>query len=160
MIVHSQHKSRQIEKPQRIDAASAFHSISGPVPFLNKPVFIAGITGCRRRKLQRIAAGIGHASPDFIGVFRLIIEIFPVYDVPLRMIRNRKPEIVLPGKVGHRDALRLGQRKRPHIIPRSGKRKALCKFDFLRLLPAGGIVQIQVDAADIGLPPVREEIAG
>ena len=56
------------------------------------------------------------------------------------------------GKGGERRRLRLVQRRKADEIPRSRRADALLLFDAPGRLPAGGIVEIQVNAAQVRLP--------
>ena len=75
---------------------------------------------------------------------------------PLSLIHilagKRDRKIMCSGKMIHSAAFRRFQRGRTHIIARGRRGEALFKFNFLCLFPAGRILQIQIDAADIGFP--------
>ena len=59
-----------------------------------------------------------------------------------------------------RAALTRAQGRCAHIVARSRRDPALGKLDFFGLVPTGGILQIQVRAANVRLPAVGEGYVG
>ena len=68
------------------------------------------------------------------------------------MQREHQIRMDAAGKGGERRRLWLVQRRKADEIPRSRRADALLLFDAPGRLPAGGIVEIQVNAAQVRLP--------
>ena len=63
-------------------------------------------------------------------------------------------------KGGERRRLRLVERGKAREVPRRGGGHALRFFDTPRRFPAGGVIEIQIDAAQVRLPAGRERDIG
>lgn len=101
---------------------------------------------------RRVSRDGGEGVGDIPRTPRLKVEIAPVDDLALRVIGKRKLRRERQRKIIHRAAFRRGQRRCAYIIGRSGADDAQGKFILPCLLPAGGVLQIEVDTADICLP--------
>ena len=59
-----------------------------------------------------------------------------------------------------RQRFRLGERGSADIIPRGGGGKTHALFDAAGFLPAGGVLQVEIDAIEVGFPALREGNGG
>ena len=108
------------------------------------------------RRGHGIAARGGKALGDGLAAGHVIAVVLPVDHAPLRVVRQGELRVERAGEAVHGETLRRCQRRRTDIVARSGARVARGEFDLARGAPSGGVLEVEVDAADVRLPAGRE----
>ena len=123
---------------------------------LDEPVLVPGEGTCVGRILQGVAAPFGELLCQLPGTGNHDAPVLPVDHLPLGVPGDDDVGINALGVVIERLNLRLAQGEAPHEIPGAGAGVALGEFDLPGLEPPGGVLQVQVDPLQIGLPALRE----
>ena len=111
---------------QRVRAKPGFNGITRLVIGLDKPIAIPRI-GIGRPGLQRVATYSRHFLRDRIGVFRLILLVFPIDHAPLGMVGKGKREIMRTGVIVERACFGFGKGCCSNIIQACARFDSSCR---------------------------------
>ena len=146
----------ELGEGQGADTLSHLDGIAGAIVGLDEPILVARVAAEGGSFLHRVAAGFPHGLGNFLAAGREVIEVAPVDELALRVVGKGKAEVIAEGVAVDRQRLRLGERGGADIIPRGGGGKTHALFDAAGFLPAGGVLQVEIDAIEVGFPALRE----
>ena len=147
---------RQLRQRQGILAQPCLDGKAGAGKAGDEPILEAGVGTAGGGVRQGIAAGVCHLLPQGLGCRVCIIAIAPIDLLALGVEGHGAMGAELLRQRGQGGGLPLVQRGAARPIARRGAVKAQGALDLHRLGKARRIIQVEIDAAGVGLPAGRE----
>ena len=107
-----------------------------------------------------VAAHGGELLCDRFAARHVIAVVLPVDDAAMRVVRQGEQRVERAGEAVHRQTLGRDQRRGADIVARAGARVARGEFDLACDAPPRGVLEVEVDAADVRLPARGEGNVG